>query len=75
MAGKNRLQLALEVLKEKDGHIMSPDMVMSFIKLKLASSEKTAIEYCHLLQGMGYLKEVAPMRISVSLDKIHIEDY
>ena len=44
---------------------MSPDMIREFIRRRLASTEKAAINYCHLLNDMGLIKEIAPMRFYI----------
>ena len=58
MLGDNQYQKAIEALRDKQSHVMSPDMIIKFIQARLASTAEVSREYFRLMEEHGLIKEV-----------------
>ena len=70
MAGKNRVQLAKEVLKPYQGQEMFLEPLKALVEAKLSTDEKTMLIYLRLMRTQGLIKEVVVGNGSVTKWKI-----
>ena len=58
MAGTNRYALAKKVFDKYEGRLFTLSELKAIIYKNLASKERTVIEYLHMMDATGIIKEI-----------------
>lgn len=58
MSGKNRSELAYEVLLPNKGKVVFLESLKNLIRRKLTSNETSVIEYLYLMRSNNWIREV-----------------